>query len=145
MAKTSDWLPGSRTGILAMCLSWILYLTEARRTAWGVPDAEFTELGSLSSTAQTLLEKAQNDAKRTHVITVECQEAFKALETKMRFFRDRYFKLPPLSEGDWAALGFRQKDTHPSPAPAPDGVPAASLSYPGGGRRSCCLTRRMRV
>ena len=50
----------------------------------------------------------------------------------MRFFRDRYFKLPPLTEGDWAALGFKPKDTHPSPAPVPDGVPSASLSYTGG-------------
>jgi hypothetical protein len=109
-----------------------LYLTDVRRTAWGIPEAEFTELGSLCSTAQTLLQKVRNKAERTHVITVECQEAFKALSVKMRFFRDRYFKMPPLSEGDWAALGFRQKDPHPSPSPAPDGVPAASLSYTGG-------------
>ncbi|MDR2632151.1 MAG: hypothetical protein LBC51_00820, partial [Treponema sp.] len=84
MAKNTDWMPGPRTGILAMCLSWILYLTAARRTAWGVPEAEFTELESLCSTAQDLLQKAQNDAERTRVITVECQEAFKALEAKMR-------------------------------------------------------------
>jgi hypothetical protein len=31
-----------------------------------------------------------------------------------------FFKLPPLSEGDWAALGFRKKDTHPSTIPAED-------------------------
>jgi hypothetical protein len=49
----------------------------------------------------------------------------------MRFFRDRYFKLPPLTEGDWAALEFKPK-ANPSPVPAPDGVPAVSLSYPGG-------------
>jgi hypothetical protein len=72
MAKNTDWLPGSRTGVLAMCLSWILCLTAARRTAWGIPDAEFTELEGLCSTAQALLQKAQNDAERTHVITVEC-------------------------------------------------------------------------
>ncbi|MDR2632903.1 MAG: hypothetical protein LBC51_04680 [Treponema sp.] len=129
---STDWLPGPRTGILAMCQNWILYLTDVRRTAWGIPDAEFAELGTLCSTAQTLLQKARDDAERTHVVTVECQEAFKALAAKMRFFRDRYFKMPPLSEGDWAALGFRRKDSHPSPIPAPDGVPAASLSYPGG-------------
>jgi hypothetical protein len=103
--------------ILAMCLSWILYLTEVRRTAWGSPETEFTELGSLCSAAQALLQKVQDDAERTHVITVDCQEAFKSLIAKMRFFRDRYFKLPPLTAGDWAALGFRQKDTHPSTPP----------------------------
>jgi hypothetical protein len=132
MAKTTDWLPGPRTGILNMCLSWSLYLTESRRTAWGIPAAEFTDLGTFYSEAQSLLRKAENNAERTRVITVECQEAFKVLTAKMRFFRDRYFKLPPLTEGDWAALGFRQKDTHPSPVTAPDGVPSASLSYPGG-------------
>jgi hypothetical protein len=54
MAKKTDWLPGSRTEILAMCLSWILYLTEVRRTAWGIPEAEFTALGALHSAAEAL-------------------------------------------------------------------------------------------
>jgi hypothetical protein len=102
------------------------------RTAWGVPETEFTELGAFFQAAETLLQKAQDEAERTHVITVECQAAFKVLTAKMRFFRDRYFKIPPLTEGDWAALGFKRKDPHPTPVPAPDGVPAASLSYPGG-------------
>jgi hypothetical protein len=112
-----------------MCRNWIAYMTPTVWTAWGVPQAE------------ALLQKAEDEAERTHVITVECQGAFKALGAKMRFFRDRYFKIPSLSDGDWAALGFRQKDPHPTPAPAPDGVPAVSLSYPGGGRRSCFLMR----
>jgi hypothetical protein len=107
-------------------------MTTEIRAAWGVPEAEFTLLGNLFGAAQALLERAQDESERTHVITVECQEAFKALSAKMRFFRDRYFKLPPLTLGDWAALGFREKDTHPSNIPAPEGVPAASLSYPGG-------------
>jgi hypothetical protein len=128
----SDWLPGSRTAILTMCRNWCLYITEERWQAWGIPGEDFTELGGLYSTAQTSLRKAQDDAERTHVITVECQGAFKALTAKMRYMRDRFFKIPPLSEADWAALGFKPKDTHPAPAPDPEGVPAASLSYPGG-------------
>jgi hypothetical protein len=44
-----------------------------------------------------------DEAERTHVITVSCQAAFKALVTKMRFFRNRYFKIPPLTGEDWAA------------------------------------------
>ncbi|MDR0635597.1 MAG: hypothetical protein LBF87_00795 [Treponema sp.] len=132
MAKSSDWLPGSRTDILAMCRKWLAYLIETLRTALGIPAAEFTELGNLFNKAETLLIKAQDEAERTHVITVECQTAFKDLSAKMRFFRDRYFKVPPLTEGDWAALGFKPKDAHPTPTPPPDGVPAVSLSYPGG-------------
>jgi hypothetical protein len=115
-----------------MCRNWIAYMTPERRTAWGVPAADFTELGNLFDAAEALLQKAEDEAEQTHVITVECQGAFTALKEKMRFFRDRYFKMPPLTEGDWAALGFRQKDPGPTPIPAPEGVPAASLSYPGG-------------
>jgi hypothetical protein len=132
MAKSNDWMPGARTEIIAMCRSWMLYMNAERRTAWGVPDAEYNALGSVSSDAESLLQQAMDEAERTHVITVKCQEAFKAAREKMRFFRDRYFKIPPLGAADWAALGFRPRDTSPTPAPRPDGVPAASLSYPGG-------------
>ncbi|MDR1218889.1 MAG: hypothetical protein LBK73_04690 [Treponema sp.] len=128
----NDWLPSSRIFIITMCRNWMAYMTADVRTAWDVPAAQFTALTTLFENAEALLQKTMDDAERTHVITVECQAAFTALKEKMRFFRDRYFKLPPLTEGDWAALGFRPKDTHPTPIPAPDGVPAVSLSYPGG-------------
>jgi hypothetical protein len=107
-------------------------MTATLLTAWSVPAEQFAELKALFEKAELLLQKAMDIAERNHVTTVECQAAFAALKEKMRFFRDRYFKLPPLTEGDWAALGFRPKDTHPTPVPAPDGVPAVSLSYPGG-------------
>jgi hypothetical protein len=115
-----------------MCRNWLNYMSVALRTAWGVPADQFTELTSLCDDAENLLRMAKDEAERTHVITVQCQAAFTALCAKMRFFRDRYFKIPPLTEGDWAALGFRPRDTHPTPTPPPDGVPAVSLSYPGG-------------
>jgi hypothetical protein len=70
-------------------------MTTERRTAWGIPAADFTDLGLLFAAAQELLQKASDDAERTHVITVQVQEAFKLLCAKMRFFRDRYFKIPP--------------------------------------------------
>jgi hypothetical protein len=50
----------------------------------------------------------------------------------MRFFRDRYFKILPLTAGDWAALSFKAKGPHPAPVSPPSGVPPVSLSYPGG-------------
>jgi hypothetical protein len=93
--------------ILAMVMKWLAYMTEALRTLWGVPQAEFTALGNLALAAQPLLQRIMDESEWTHVITVECQEAFKALTTKMWFFRDHYFKLPPLTLSDWAALGFR--------------------------------------
>jgi hypothetical protein len=110
----------------------IAYMTGDRRTAWGIPTDKFTEYGTAYAAAGAALQKVLDKAERTHVQTVECQAAFEALRKIMRFFRDRYFKIPPLSDADWAALGFRTKDPHPTPVPAPAGVPAVSLSYPGG-------------
>jgi hypothetical protein len=92
-----------------MCRNWISYMTPELQTAWGGPANQFTELGNLFTAAEALLQKAQDEAERTHVITVECQAAFKTLAKKMRSFRDRYFKIPPLTEGDWTALGFRAR------------------------------------
>ncbi|MDR1617950.1 MAG: hypothetical protein LBS06_02735 [Treponema sp.] len=132
MAIRNGWLSGPRSEILNMCRVWINYLTLERRTAWGIPAAEFTEMGTLFGAAQALLLKSRNEAERTHVITVEVQAAFKALDATMRFFRDRRFKIPPLSSGDWAALGFREKDDHPANIPPPTGTPSVFLSYPGG-------------
>jgi hypothetical protein len=132
MAHFEDWLSGTRTGILNMCREWIGYLTPERRTAWGILAEYFIELGTLFGTAQALLQKAMNDSERTHVVTVELQGAFEALTSAMRHFRDRWFKMPPLTEADWAALGFRKKDTHHTPIPPPRGTPVVTLTYPGG-------------
>ncbi|MDR1106656.1 MAG: hypothetical protein LBL44_09890, partial [Treponema sp.] len=93
----SDWLPGPRSEILAMCRNWIGYMTAERRAAWGIPAAEFTDLGLLFAPAQELLQKASDEAERTRVITVQVQESFEALKTAMRRFRDRWFKMPPLA------------------------------------------------
>jgi hypothetical protein len=119
MARYPGWLPGPRTFILEMCRVWISYMDSAKRTAWGIPAAEFTALGDLYGDAQEALQKAMDEAERTHVITVVCKKAFEALIKKMRFFRDRYFKLPPLTDEDWAALGFREKNPHHTPTGTP--------------------------
>ncbi|MDR2783407.1 MAG: hypothetical protein LBB48_06140 [Treponema sp.] len=85
------------------------------------------------SGAEGWLEKAQDAAERTHVISVACHEAFAALETKMRFFKDRYFKMPPLTREDWAALGFKEKDDHRTPAGEPTAQVTAETFLRGPG------------
>jgi hypothetical protein len=107
-------------------------MTTERQAAWGIPAAELTALGDLYATAQALLRKASEAAERTSVVTAELQEAFKAFCAAMRRFRDRWFKIPPLTLGDWIALGFREKDTQKSLVPPPQGAPLVTLSYPGG-------------
>ena len=60
MGKSTDWMPGTRMGILAMCMKWLVYMTEARRTLCGVPEARYTELGTLANAAQTLMQMAMD-------------------------------------------------------------------------------------
>jgi hypothetical protein len=115
---SNDWLPSNRRRTLAMCRNWIAYMTEGGRAAWGEGGSgQFAELGTLFGGADALLRKVADDAERTHVITVECHAAFAALKEKMRFFRYRYFKIPPQTKGDWVALGFRHRDARPTPIP----------------------------
>jgi hypothetical protein len=128
---STDWLPGPRAEILSMCGNWLSYMTEARRTAWGVPEAEYTELGTLYSAAESILQKAMDKAERSHLITVQCREAFDVLTAKMRFVRDRRFKVPPLTPADWAALGFRERDNHNTPVSRPESQAEADLVFPG--------------
>jgi hypothetical protein len=52
-------------------------MTAETRTAWGIPQAQFVELGTLFAAAQELLQKAQS-SDRTPVIIEQCREAFDA-------------------------------------------------------------------
>jgi hypothetical protein len=130
--KYNDWMPPSRDEQLAMCGNWIEYMTPERRTAWGIPEDQFTDLEALYTAARTLLQKSADAAERTHVVTVQTREAFKAMKDKMRFFRNHYFKMPALDLSDWTALGFREKSARKTKTPPPGGTPAVSLAYPGG-------------
>ncbi|MDR1506211.1 MAG: hypothetical protein LBI67_03835 [Treponema sp.] len=126
----ADWLPDSRDGQIAMCSTWIGYLTSERRTAWGIPAAEFTELGVRFDAARTVLQKSKDESQRTQVITAECKAAFEALTDTMRFFKSHYFLSPPLVEADIVALGLKPRKPS-SPIPRPKGQPTADLAFPG--------------
>jgi hypothetical protein len=75
----SDWLPNPRTEQLAMARNWIAKLTAEKRTAWGIPQDEFIELGTLFAAAQEALTRAQDDAQRTPVVNALCNSTFAAL------------------------------------------------------------------
>jgi hypothetical protein len=130
--KRTDWMPGKRARMLAMCRNWLAYMTPERRAAWGVPEAAFGALTGLFAAAETWLERWADAAERTRVVTIQTRVAFDGMKAAMRETRDRYFRVPPLLPEDWAALGFRPRRGRPSRSPVPEGTPAVSLSYPGG-------------
>jgi hypothetical protein len=126
----ADWLPESRDGIITMCLNWINYMTSERRTAWGIPQEDFTSLGTEFDAARTILQKSKDDAQRTQVVTAQCKAAFDVLKTRMRFFHRHYLLMPPLALEDILALGLRPADGTGTEIPPPKAEGEADLAFP---------------
>jgi hypothetical protein len=127
---STDWLPGRRADKIVMIRNWITIMSPAEvRTAWGIPAAQFTELGNLFATAQALLQKAES-GDRTPVITEECRVAFEALDDEARFFKNHYFLIPPLTTADIVNLGLSLRND-PSSIPKPEAQVEADLTFPG--------------
>jgi hypothetical protein len=118
MSKSSDWLPNSREGQLAMARDW-QSVAGTKTAAWGIPAAVLTELGTLITAANTALTTARNETTRTPVATAQCKAAFEALTAKMRDMKKRYFLTPPLQDTDYVSLGLKVPDSTPTPSGAP--------------------------
>jgi hypothetical protein len=101
-----------------------------KSTTWGIPPAQITELSTLTGDADIMLTNAQS-SNRTPTITAECKAAFDALTAKMRFFKSRYFLIPPLTEADLVSLGLKPKDPIKTPIPPPTAQAEADISRPG--------------
>jgi hypothetical protein len=93
------------------------------KSALGVPAADITELSTLTSAADTILQAALSN-ERTPIITAECQRIFGELVAKMRYIKDRYFKSPPLVDEDFRALLLRVPDHTRTPR----GIPRAQMT-----------------
>jgi hypothetical protein len=115
--------------MLAMSRNWLNYMTAARRTAWGIPQDQYNGLANLSDEANAMLQKVQDDAQRTTVVTAQCNLAFKALDVNMRFFKKHYLLVPPLTEADLVAMGLGL-DSDGSPIPPPQDEAEADLGFP---------------
>jgi hypothetical protein len=129
MTQRTDWLPGKREEQIALSKNWQTILVTAKTTAWNIPATEVTALKTLTSTAETALELSQSSA-RTVVITAQTKAAFTALTEKMRFFKSRYFLIPPLLDADLISLGLKPHDTKPTPIPPPIAQAEADITYP---------------
>jgi hypothetical protein len=111
MAENTDWLPRARGEQLAMCRNWLTVMTEEARAAWGIPQAQYTELEDLCAAAAVLLEKAQS-SDRTESVTWQCRGSFNALGKKQRFFKNHYLLSPPLDNAALVRLGLSPRPAH---------------------------------
>jgi hypothetical protein len=118
MSKTTDWIPGTRDGQLAMAKDWQAVMA-AKAAAWGIPASALTEFDGLVSAAETALETAKNETTRTPVATAQCKEAFDALTAAMRDVKRRYFLSPPLTDPDFVSLGLKPHDATQTPGGTP--------------------------
>jgi hypothetical protein len=119
MPYNSKWLPGSREGQLEMAKTWSTVLG-SKAKALGIPAAELTDLNSRISMAAKALDAANGEG-RGPVNTAKCKAAFEAMVAKMRFIKERYFFMPPLTDADRISLGLKPKDKTRTPKAAPRG------------------------
>jgi hypothetical protein len=131
MAQMHDWLPHSRTKMVAMAEVWVDVLLEnnsAKANAWKFPNSSvgtFRDVVLLN--AKTVLAKALDSAERTEVITEQCKMAFNTLEKCMRDFKKRYFLSPPLTNADFVSLHLPTREGSTQSVPAPVSQASATI------------------
>ena len=107
---STNWLPGTRVGQLAMAKLWAAVLTD-KAAEWHIDLArEIEPFKELIAPAEAALEKVQDKSSRTHVDSVNCETAFKALAEKMRYIKNNFFNSPPRTAGDLALLELSPRD-----------------------------------
>ena len=70
--------------------------------------------------------------ERTAASVVECNEAFKEMETEARFIKKHFLLIPPLTLVDLPTLLLPLPDDTHTPVPPPTGQPSLTITYPGG-------------
>jgi hypothetical protein len=126
----ADWYGNSRDGQLHLVKTWngVLVVSGA---AWGIPPAHITQLANDAQAAETIFDKVKS-GERTTASVVQCNVAFKNMETEARFIKKHYLLIPPLTLADFATLLLPLPDTTQTPVPPPSGQPFLTITYPGG-------------
>jgi hypothetical protein len=110
-----------------MARNWSAAMNPAISPTWGIPPEVILEFTALTNTADAVLVKAENEATRTPVVNLQCAEAFAALVKKMRFIKNHYFLVPPLTEADLVGLGLKPADKTRTPIPEPNAEVTATV------------------
>jgi hypothetical protein len=97
-----------------MAQNWSTILDTDKAGAWGVPAGKVSALDTAMVAAQSAY-AATEGAGRGPVASEHCKEAFVALQAAMRYIKDRYFFMPPLTAEDFVSLGLKVPDTTPTP------------------------------
>ncbi|GHV77715.1 hypothetical protein AGMMS49942_25360 [Spirochaetia bacterium] len=120
MGHVLDWLSPIRGKIIEMAHIFIAFL-ELNGLRLGIPTAENDVLEADTLAAETALTAATGSA-RGPTNTALCNTAFKKLKKKMRFIKERYFTVPPLTNDELVSMGLKRKDGIPTKKEPPQGM-----------------------
>jgi hypothetical protein len=98
---------------------------------WGVPPERVTALTTAKDVAVEILAVVKS-GERTASSVVECNEAFKEMETEARFIKKHFLLMPPLTLADFPLLLLPLPDEIHTPVAPPTGQPSLTVTYPGG-------------
>jgi hypothetical protein len=129
MPHGEHWLPDRRADQIFMAMNWVQTLKSPVAEEWNVPPAEVTEFEALTVKAKEVLDVAVSSL-RNMVVTERCRGAFDALIAKMRFIKNRFFFVPPLTTANLVGLGLKPAKSS-SPAGASKIGATAEVTYPG--------------
>jgi hypothetical protein len=90
-----DWYPSSRDAQIHLVETWLLVF-QTKAAGWGIPAANVTDLTAALAAAKEILAVVKS-GERTAVSVVQCNAAFKELETEARFIKKRWLLVPPLT------------------------------------------------
>ncbi|GHU28686.1 hypothetical protein FACS1894172_03780 [Spirochaetia bacterium] len=125
-----DWLPHSRVEELAFARVWQSVLAGSAGT-FGIIASEVDTFTALITTAADTLKKTQDKTLRTHVDSVACSEAFKALTEKMRYLKTNYFNNPPRTVEELSLLGLTPRNTNHTQRGKPQAQMTAEVGWVG--------------
>jgi hypothetical protein len=98
---------------------------------WNIPPERMMQLQNDATAAQTILDKVKS-GERTPQSIVECNIAFKSMETEARFIKKHYLLIPPLTLADYPTLLLDLPDDSHTNIPKPTGQVVLTITYPGG-------------
>jgi hypothetical protein len=127
---STDWYPRSRDEQIHMVDTW-LQVFQTKAPEWNIPSANVSSLTTADTNAKNILAVVKS-GERTAASVVECNEAFKEMETEARFIKKHSLLLPPLMLADLPTLLLPLPDDTHTPVPPPTGQPALTITYPGG-------------
>jgi hypothetical protein len=126
-----DWAGDTREALLALARTWNvklpLYLNKT-----GMDPAYLQRLTDELMEAEASFRLATPE-NRSKVITAKMNETFGKLEKTMRYIKDHWIKMPPLTESEWVELGLDLPDTKKTPVPDPVEAAGFDIGYGGAG------------